>query len=413
MTVTENDALQFIEENDVKFIKLFFTDIFGSIKSIAIQPNELKRAFAEGISFDASMVKGFLNTKTSDLFIVPDPATLCVLPWRPQKGRVVRFYCNIRYIDGTPFEGDTRHLLSKIIANVAKKGFECKIGTECEFYLFNRDEKGNPTREPYDHATYCDLAPADKGENVRREICLTLEKMGISPEMSHHETGPGQNEIDFKYSSAFSAADNLETFKNIVRTIATQNGLFASFFPKPLENESGSGLHINISLYKDGKNLFDNKIEDFSDEAKSFIAGILNRIPEMTAFLNPTENSYKRLGCFEAPKYINWSRENRNQLVRIPAAKGESSRIELRSPDPSCNPYLALALILAAGFEGIETKAKLQKEGEATGELPSTLKEASGLATKSDFIKKVIPEVTIKAFVDAEEIRTNPNFERV
>ncbi len=420
MEYSESEVLQYIAENDVKFIKLFFTDIFGAIKSISIQPGELQRAFTSGISFDASAVKGFLSTSRSDLFIVPDPSTLSVLPWRPQHGRVVRFYCNIRYPDGTPFEGDTRLILQKTIDDAAKKGYECKIGTECEFYLFQKDEKGNPTRIPHDNAGYCDLAPRDRGENVRRDICLTLEQMGINPEASHHETGPGQNEVDFKYSSVLNAADNLATFKTVVKTIADRDGLFASFLAKPLSDKAGSGLHINISLHKNGKNLFtDNKIPA---DAQSFIAGILYRIREITAFTNPLPNSYDRFGSYEAPHYVSWSRQNRSQLIRIPAAAGEQSRIEVRSPDPSCNQYLALALILAAGFEGIEKKRALSEPKDidlfnAQGPdvkdletLPKTLGEAVKLAEKSDFVKSVLPAVTLKAFTEVESGITDPEF---
>jgi glutamine synthetase len=420
MEYSESEVLQYIAENDVKFIKLFFTDIFGAIKSISVQPSVLKRAFKEGVSFDASAVKGFLSTTKSDLFIVPDPTTLSVLPWRPQHGRVVRFYCNIRYPDGKPFEGDSRLILQNVMDRAAKLGYDIKIGTECEFYLFRLDENGQPTPVPHDNAGYCDLAPRDKGENVRRDIILNLSQMGIEPETSHHETGPGQNEIDFKYNTAVIAADNFATFKTVVKTIAAQDGLFASFMPKPIEGQAGSGLHINISLHKNGKNLFDN--ETLPEEAKEFIAGILYRIKEITVFLNPLPNSYKRLGSFEAPRYVSWSRQNRSQLIRIPAASGENVRIELRSPDPSCNQYLALALIIAAGLEGLEEKRPLSAAKDIDlfnadsaqvknlDSLPKTLPEAIKLAEKSDFIKKILPEVTIKAFADSENNIEDPAF---
>ena len=420
MEYTEGEVLQYIAENDVKFIKLFFTDIFGAIKSISIQPSVLKKAFKEGISFDASAVKGFLSTTKSDLFIVPDPTTLSVLPWRPQHGRVVRFYCNIRYPDGKPFEGDSRLILQNVMDKVSKLGYEIKIGTECEFYLFKLDDKGQPTVTPHDNASYCDLAPRDKGENVRRDIILTLSQMGIEPETSHHETGPGQNEIDFKYSTPVIAADNFATFKTVVKTIAAQDGLFASFMPKPIDGEAGSGLHINISLHKNGKNLFDN--ETLPEEAKEFIAGILFRIKEITAFLNPLPNSYKRLGAFEAPRYVSWSRENRSQLIRIPAASGDNVRIELRSPDPSCNQYLALALIIAAGIEGLEQKRLLpaakdidlfnadSTQVKNLDVLPKTLADAIKLATKSDFVNKILPKTTVNAFADSENNIQDPPF---
>lgn len=418
MEYTESEVLQYILENDVKFIKLFFTDIFGEIKSLSIQPCELERAFKSGISFDASNVKGFLSVNKSDLFLVPDASTLSVLPWRPQHGRVVRFYCNIRYPDGTPFEGDTRRILQNEVEMAEKKGYEIKIGTECEFYLFQLDEKGNPTAIPHDNGGYCDLAPLDKGENVRRDICITLEQMGIQPEVSHHEAGPGQHEVDFKYDYPVKAADNLSTFKTVVRTVANRNGLHADFSPKPIADKPGNGLHINISVLKDGKNIFESNSD--SSEANAFIAGIMNRIREITAVLNPTESSYKRLGYFEAPKYIGWSRGNRSQLIRIPfAGEGSRSRIELRSPDPSCNQYAALSLIIAAGIEGIEQNAKLapellintynadEVESNKLEALPGSLKDALEVMKSSDFVKSVLPDVTVNALVESSETNGN------
>lgn len=425
---TKEEALQYIQENDVKFIKLFFTDIFGSLKSLSIQPSELERAFETGICFDASAVKGFLNICKSDLFIVPDPATLCVLPWRPQTGRVVRFFCNVRYLDGTPFEGDPRLMLKRQVRAAFEKGYEVRIGTECEFYLFKLDEKGEPTHIPHDRAGYCDLAPRDRGENVRREICLTLEQMGVHPETSHHESGPGQNEVDFRCSDPVSSADNLATFKTVVKTIADRYGLFASFMPKPLGEEAGSGLHINVSLFKDGKNLFDCGSPDpdadmpLSPEAASFIAGLMYRIREITAFLNPYPNSFERFGSYEAPRYISWSRQNRSQLIRLPAAIGDQARFELRSPDPACNQYLAIYLILAAGFEGIEKKRELlpacnidltnasPSDIKGLESLPLTQKEAVSLALNSDFVRAVLPELTLKAFEEAEESARKADF---
>ncbi|MBQ7159949.1 MAG: glutamine synthetase [Treponema sp.] len=409
---TKDEALQYIQENDVKFIKLFFTDIFGVIKSLSIQPSELERAFETGISFDASAVKGFLNITKSDLFIVPDPATLCVLPWRPQTGRVVRFFCNVRYFDGTPFEGDPRLLLKNQVKKAVAQGYEIKIGTKCEFYLFKLDEKGEPTLIPHDHAGYCDLAPRDRGENVRREICLTLEQMGVHPEASHHETGPGQNEVDFRCSDPVNSADNLATFKTVVKTVADRYGLFASFMAKPLADQAGSGLHLSISLWKDGKNLFAGEL---SDEGRQFMAGIMSRMREITAFLNPYPNSYERFGEFEAPRYVSWSRENRGQLIRIPASEEQDASLELRSPDPSCNQYLAIYLVLAAGFEGITQKTVLPPakdvdlynasaaETKGLESLPLTQKEAVNLAIKSDFVKAMLSQRLIDAFEEAEE----------
>ena len=419
---TKEEALTYIQENDVKFIKLFFTDIFGAIKSISIQPSEMERAFETGINFDASAVKGVLNITKSDLFIVPDPATLCVLPWRPQTGRVVRFFCNVRYIDGTPFEGDPRYLLKNEVKKAYGQGYEIRIGTECEFYLFKLDEKGEPTLVPHDHAGYCDLAPRDRGENVRRDICLTLEQMGVHPEASHHEAGPGQNEVDFRWSEPVNAADNLATFKIVVKTIADRYGLFASFMAKPMGDQAGSGLHLGISLWKDGKNLFAGEL---CDEAKQFMAGIMHRVREITAFLNPYPNSYERFGAFEAPRYISWSRENLGQLIRVPAATSQDARLELRSPDPSCNQYLAIYLVLAAGFEGIEQKRVLPPatdadlyDASAEGAkgleiLPLTQKEAVSLALKSDFVKAKLSQRTIDAFEEAEESAKKAEFTEI
>jgi len=418
MSYTKSEVLQYVSENGVKFIKLFFSDVFGNIKSISIQPRELERAFESGISFDASAVAGFLNVSTSDLFLIPDPTTLSVLPWRPQQGKVVRLFCTIRYPDGRPFEGDMRMLLGGIDDDAKNSGYEIKAGIESEFYLFKLDADGNPTKIPLDDAGYCDLAPKDKGENVRRQICLYLEQMGIQPEMSHHEAGPGQQEVVFRYSRVCAAADNLATYKTIVRTVAAANGLYASFAPKPLEGWHGNGLHLSISILKDGKNIFCGN--ELCEEAKNFIAGILSHAAEITLFTNPLESSYKRLGEFEAPKYISWSRQNRSQLIRLPAATDELCRIELRSPDSSCNQYLALALAIKAGFDGIQKKSPLQsavnsdlynadhEETKGLKKLPKDFEEAKKTALQSEFIKSILPKVTLDAFEnfegDSEEI---------
>lgn len=408
MEYSQSEVMQYVAENDVKFIKLLFTDIFGEVKSISVQPSVLKRAFQDGISFDASAIRGFLNVSKSDLVIKPDSTTLSVLPWRPQRGRVARLYCGISYPDGTPFEGDSRHVLKRVLEKCGKMGYSVKVGTECEFYLFNLDEKGMPTMTPQDYASYCDLAPLDKGENVRRDIILNLEQMGIVPETSHHESGPGQNEIDFKYDDAMRAADNVSTFKTTVRTIASQAGLYASFEPKPLDGEAGNGFHVNLSLHKGGENLFAKE----SPEAKSFTAGILKRSREIAAFTNPVKRSYLRLGQFEAPKYVSWSRQNRSQLIRVPAAEGELSRIELRSPDTKCNQYLVLALVIAAGLEGMEKKLELpspvdldlynasEKEVASLEKLPEDLDEALRIAADSGFVKSVLSEDTLRSYIE-------------
>ena len=411
MNYTVNEVLQYVCENDVKFVRLAFCDMFGTQKNIAIMASELPRAFSDGISFDASAVEGFLNVEKSDLFLFPDPGTLAVLPWRPQTGRVVRLFCDIRFADKTPFAGDGRLVLKKAAEQAAALGYSVQIGSECEFYLFETDEKGKPAMIPFDNAGYLDIAPLDKCENIRREICLTLEEMDVIPEASHHEQGPGQNEIDFKYSDALAAADNLITFKNAVRTAAARSGLHASFMPKPFPDKSGSGLHVNMSLFKNGANLFTNNPGEHCREAESFIAGILNRAAEITLFLNPTTNSYKRLGQFEAPRYITWSHENRSQLIRIPAAHSEFARMELRSPDPSCNPYIAFALLIYAGLDGIHQLTPLPKPVNqnmyradeetlrSVKALPADLGESIRLAGESDFVRRILPEATLSKYL--------------
>lgn len=420
MTYAVKEVLQFIEENDVKFIRLAFCDLFGTQKNISIMPNELERAFKEGVSFDASAIKGFADVSKSDLLLFPDPSTLSVLPWRPQQGRVVRFFCDIRTPEKEKFVFDSRDILRSMIKKCVDKGYTPYIGTECEFYLFKTDEEGEPTMITHDKGGYFDIAPIDKGENIRREICLCLEEMGIRPESSHHEQGPGQNEIDFKYSDSLTAADNFITFKSVVKAIATRNGLFASFLPKPIADNSGNGLHINLSLLKNGTNIFEeNKWEQ--ENVKSFIAGILSKAKEITAFLNPLVNSYERFGKFEAPKYISWSHQNRSQLIRIPAATGEKTRMELRSPDSSINPYIAFSLIIGAGLYGIENSIELP---EAINEnlytasndilknietLPENLEEALNIAKNSEFIKEIIGEEVLKRYIELKEIELKEN----
>lgn len=420
MTYAVKEVLQFIEENDVKFIRLAFCDLFGTQKNISIMPNELERAFKEGVSFDASAIKGFADVSKSDLLLFPDPSTLSVLPWRPQQGRVVRFFCDIRTPEKEKFVFDSRDILRSMIKKCVDKGYTPYIGTECEFYLFKTDEEGEPTMITHDKGGYFDIAPIDKGENIRREICLCLEEMGIRPESSHHEQGPGQNEIDFKYSDSLTAADNFITFKSVVKAIATRNGLFASFLPKPIDDKSGNGLHINLSLLKNGTNIFEeNKWEQ--ENVKSFIAGILSKAKEITAFLNPLVNSYERFGKFEAPKYISWSHQNRSQLIRIPAATGEKTRMELRSPDSSINPYIAFSLIIGAGLYGIENSIELPEsvnENLYTASndilknietLPENLEEALNIAKNSEFIKEIIGEEVLKRYIELKEIELKEN----
>lgn len=401
--MTQQDVMEFVEENDVKFIRLAFVDLYGTLKNIAIMPSELNRAFDGAISFDASAVKGFCDVSQSELFLRPDPNTLTVLPWRPQSGRVARMMCDCLTPEGKPFAGYSRTILRRQTEKAASLGYTFMLGTEYEFYLFHADENGQITLVPQDQAGYMDVSPLDRGENVRREICLTLEAMHILPESSHHEQGPGQNEIDFHYAGAFQAADNAMAFKSAVRTIAAQYGLCASFMPKPLREESGNGLHINLSIAKNGKALFEAMDGRLSPDAQHAIAGILKHIREISLFLNPIPSSYQRLGCWEAPRLINWSFGNRSQLIRIPAAKPGSGRIELRSPDPACNPYLAFALILASAMEGMEKAVPLQEQLTPMGSLPDSLEEAIALAGESSFVRQVLPEDMLKKYLEEKK----------
>ena len=397
MQYSVEEIKQYAAEEDVKFIRMAFCDAAGRQKNIAIMPEELDRAFQYGIAIDGSAIPGFGGEVHSDLLLRPDPSTLCVLPWRPEHGRVVRMFCAVTQPDGTVIGADARSLLKKTVEDAKKAGLTFAFGTEMEFYLFRLDEDGEPTKIPYDRAGYMDIAPADKGENVRREVCLTLERMGILPESSHHEVGPGQNEIDFRYSDPLTAADNAVTFRSVVNTVAARNGLYADFSPKPLEDCAGNGMHINFSIQAAGDR----------DVTPQVIAGVLTHIPEMTVFFNTTPASYARLGRDKAPRYVSWSSENRSQLIRIPAASGEYRRAELRSPDPLCNPYLAFTLLIRAGLDGVRANAPLppaadfnlytapQERKAEYRTLPATLGEAKQLAADSAFIYNNLPETII------------------
>ncbi|MCL2209292.1 MAG: glutamine synthetase family protein [Treponema sp.] len=414
-----NEVLEFIRENDVKFVRLNFCDIFGFQKNISIMADELASALENGISFDAHVIRGFRDITQSDLFLFPDPSTIAVLPWRPGNGRVVRFFCNIKTPDGSAFDRDTRNILKKATEKMLGMGYDCKIGGEYEFYLFKNSDNGELSNSTLDNGTYMDISPLDRGEDIRREICLTLEEMGIKPERSHHEQGPGQNEIDFKFDDPVASADDQQTFKTVVKAIASRNGLSASFMPKPLPDAPGNGMHINLSLYRNGKNIFKNAGEGHSKDAESFIAGILEKTPEITLFLNPLANSYERFGKFEAPKYVSWSHQNRSQLVRIPAASGRNVRMELRSPDPSLNPYLAFALIISAGLDGIEKNKVLPPAVDEDlylanksitkdlTELPDTLEKAIALAERSAFVKDIIGGQLMSKYLDIKKIELN------
>lgn len=379
---TKEEVIEFIEQEDVKFVRLAFCDIFGNQKNLAILPSELERAFEEGIGFDGSAIEGFTDSAHSDLFLIPIPSTLTVLPWRSTSGKVVRMFCDIKKPDGTLFEKESRNFLKKAVLAAREKKLDINIGSECEFYLFKTDERGEPTKIPYDNAGYMSVAPEDKGENIRRDICLTLKDMDIHPESSHHEEGPGQNEIDFRYAAPLKSADNVMNFISVVKAAATRNGAYADFSPKPLSGQCGNGFHINISV----------KSEDGKEVFEQFMAGVLAHIKEMTVFLNSTPESYDRLGSGKAPSTIGWAKENRTQLIRIPSASGDAKRFEVRSPDPMTNPYIAFALLIYAGLDGIENNTPLPAEFNnktMLEPLPKFWGEAADIARGSNFIRKI------------------------
>lgn len=387
--LTQKEVMEYVEEENVKFIRLAFFDVKGHQKNISIQPSELLRAFSTGISFDASSIEGFNDEAHSDLFLVPEPRTLSILPWRSFDGSVVRMYCDIYNPDGTLYKNDTRYLLKQALEQAKKAQIEIRCGNEYEFYLFQLDEKGKATKTPLDHAGYMDIAPFDQGEDVRRQICHYMMEMGMEPEASHHEQGPGQNEIDFRYNNPLLAAEDGATLRWVIKTVAQANGLVANFMPKPLKEEAGNGFHINMST---------------NSHMDEFMAGILNHIKEITLFLNPSENSYDRLGEDKAPKYVSWGYNNRSTLIRIPAG---NKRLELRSPDCLANTFLAYTLLIYAGLDGIEkhmtcmepTSLNLFKETGEFDVLPQSLKEAKKLAKNSDFVKKYVPENILKAYL--------------
>lgn len=400
-----DDIIDFVEENDVKFIRLAFCDLYGIQKNISIMPQELRRAFEEGVNFDSFLILGFDESDGQDLFLKPDPDTLHVLPWRPQSGRVIRFYCNVVLADGSPFKYDYRNFLKNTLAECEELGFSPRMGLKSEFYLFKTDENGVRTDEPFDNGSYFDVAPNDKGENIRREICLTLEEMGIMPQSSHHERGPGQNEIDFQAGDVLTTADNLVTYKNVVENIAARNGVWASFDPKPIENAPGNGLHIKMANYRGDVNL-QREDKEFSE---SFMAGILNRMRDITLFLNCRKDSYNRFGLSEAPKYITWSAQNNSRLLRVPEINGHRNHFILRSPDSCINPYLASAIVIQAGIAGVKNKEQLPPALEVNSRfltedrsaylemLPLSIEEAIECAEKSSFINEsTFAEITTR-----------------
>jgi glutamine synthetase len=419
---TKDDILKMVKEENVRFIRLQFTDLLGVIKNVEIPIGQLEKALENKMMFDGSSIEGFVRIEESDMNLYPDLDTFIIFPWTSEKGKVARLICDIYMPDGTPFDGDPRGILKRVLKDMEDLGFsDFNIGPEPEFFLFKNDEKGEPTLELNDKGGYFDLAPTDLGENCRRDIVLELEDMGFEIEASHHEVAPGQHEIDFKYADAVNTCDNIQTFKLAVKTIARKHGLHATFMAKPLFGVNGSGMHANMSLFKDGENVFyDEKSETgLSETAMHFLAGILKHARDFTAIMNPTVNSYKRLvPGYEAPCYVAWSMQNRSPLVRIPASRGISTRIEVRSVDPTANPYLAMALLLAAGLDGIKNKLaapkpidrniyvmdKDEREAEGIQDLPATLKEALVLLSKNEVLTKALGEHATEHFIEAKEI---------
>lgn len=409
------DILRFAEDNDVKFIRLQFTDISGIMKNIAINDSQLEDTF-DGVLFDGYSIEGFARMEESDMLLVPDLDTLNIIPWRPQQGKVARFISDVFLSNGTPFEGDPRYILKKACARAAKLGYTFNVEPECEFFLFHTDDDGAPTIKTHDTASYFDLAPIDLGENARRDMCLSLENMGFIVKSSHHEVAGGQHEIDFKYDDALHTADNIETFKMVVKIIAHKHGLHATFMPKPLRDAAGNGMHLNMSLLKDGADVFSDGSDPLglSKDAYYFIGGIMKHIKALTAILNPLVNSYKRLSPGnEAPSYITWARRSRSPLIRIPTSGSGARNIELLSPDATCNPYLALALLLSAGLDGIEDKIapppELERSTDMMSEdeilekgierLPSSLGEALSYYTSDPLIKRVLGEHAYSSYL--------------
>lgn len=417
---TKEDIIKMVEENGVRFIRLQFTDIFGSLKNVAITEKQLKKALDNEIMFDGSSIDGFVRIEESDMYLRPNLDSFVIFPWRPQQGKVARLICDIYKPDGTPFDGDPRYALRRAIADAAELGYEMNVGPECEFFLFETDENGHATTITQDKAGYFDLAPTDRGENARRDMTLALEEMGFEIEASHHEVAEGQNEIDFKYGPALETADKIMTFKLVVKSIAQRHGLHASFMPKPIFGINGSGMHVNMSLFKDGQNVFADPSDKngLSKVAYQFIAGILKNIKGLSAVTNPLVNSYKRLvPGYEAPVYLAWSCSNRTALIRVPASRGAGTRVELRCPDPSANPYLVLAVLLQAGLDGIKNNLEVEEETVANifamsdkerkeagiDNLPNNLYEAVNFMKESELAKKALGEHIYANYVEAKE----------
>jgi len=419
---SKDDIKRMAVEQNVKFIRLQFTDILGTIKNVEIPISQLEKALGNKMMFDGSSIEGFVRIEESDMYLYPDLDTWVIFPWTAEKGKVARLICDIYNADGTPFAGDPRNNLKRVLKEMEELGFtDFNLGPEPEFFLFKLDEKGEPTLELNDAGGYFDLAPTDLGENCRRDIVLELEEMGFEIEASHHEVAPGQHEIDFKYENAVTACDEIQTFKLVVKTIARKHGLHATFMPKPLFGVAGSGMHCNVSLFKNGENAFFDPRGDLelSDTARQFIAGVIKHAPNFTAVTNPTVNSYKRLvPGYEAPCYVAWSAQNRSPLVRIPASRGLSTRVEVRSVDPSANPYLAMAVILEAGLDGIKNKltppapvnrniyamTRAERLEEGIVDLPSTLAQALDLLQADEVMTAALGDHILEHFLEAKEI---------
>ncbi|MDA2101883.1 type I glutamate--ammonia ligase [Bacillus cereus] len=419
---TKEDIFRLAKEENVKYIRLQFTDLLGVIKNVEIPVRQLTKALDNKMMFDGSSIEGFVRIEESDMYLYPDLDTWVIFPWTAEKGKVARLICDIYNADGTPFDGDPRNNLKRVLKEMEALGFsDFNLGPEPEFFLFKVDEKGNPTLELNDNGGYFDLAPMDLGENCRRDIVLELEEMGFEIEASHHEVAPGQHEIDFKYANAIRSCDDIQTFKLVVKTIARKHGLHATFMPKPLYGVNGSGMHCNLSLFKNGENVFFDASGDLqlSDDARHFIAGILKHAPAFTAIANPTVNSYKRLvPGYEAPCYVAWSAQNRSPLVRIPASRGISTRVEVRSVDPAANPYLVMATLLAAGLDGIKNKltppaavdrniyvmTKEEREEAGIVDLPATLAQALVTLQSNEVVCGALGEHLLEHFIEAKEI---------
>ncbi|MCM1125798.1 MAG: type I glutamate--ammonia ligase [Lachnospiraceae bacterium] len=417
---SKEDIVNLVKDEDVEFIRLQFTDMFGSLKNVAITASQLEKALDNECMFDGSSIEGFVRIEESDMYLHPDLDTMAIFPWRPQQGKVARLICDVYRPGGEPFEGDPRYILKRALKEAADMGYVFEVGPECEFFLFHTDENGLPTTLTHEKAGYFDLGPLDLGENARRDMVLTLEDMGFVIETSHHEVAPAQHEIDFKYDEALATADNIMTFKLAVKTIAKRHGLHATFMPKPKFGVNGSGMHINMSMSKDGRNVFHdpNDKQGLSQEAYYFIGGIMKHMKGMTAITNPLVNSYKRLvPGYEAPVYLAWSATNRSPLIRIPATKGDRTRIELRCPDPSANPYLALAVCLRAGLDGIANQiqppasvdcnifalSKEEKKALGIEAIPGTLIEAVNELEKDEFIQEVLGKHVSSKYIEAKK----------